>query len=40
MSVTRASVGAITLFVADAQRSKSFYSDVFDLEPVYPSSGK
>jgi lactoylglutathione lyase len=29
------SVGAITLFVDDPQRSKSFYQDVFDLSPIY-----
>jgi lactoylglutathione lyase len=29
------SVGAITLFVDDPQRSKSFYKDVFGLSPVY-----
>ena len=29
------SVGAITLFVEDPQRSKSFYQDVFDLSAVY-----
>jgi lactoylglutathione lyase len=29
------SVGAITLFVGDTQRSKSFYEDVFDLSPIY-----
>jgi catechol 2,3-dioxygenase-like lactoylglutathione lyase family enzyme len=30
-----ASVGAVTLFVDDPQRSKSFYQDVFDLSPIY-----
>ena len=29
------SVGAITLFVEDVQRSKSFYQDVFDLSPIF-----
>lgn len=29
------SVGAITLFVEDPQRSKSFYQDVFDLSAIY-----
>jgi catechol 2,3-dioxygenase-like lactoylglutathione lyase family enzyme len=29
------SVGAIPLFVADLQRSKSFYQDVFDVPVVY-----
>jgi catechol 2,3-dioxygenase-like lactoylglutathione lyase family enzyme len=29
------SVGAITLFVEDPQRSKSFYEKVFDLSPIY-----
>jgi catechol 2,3-dioxygenase-like lactoylglutathione lyase family enzyme len=29
------SVGAITLFVGDPQRSKSFYEDVFELSPIY-----
>ena len=28
-------VGAITLFVEDPQRSKSFYESVFDLAPIY-----
>jgi lactoylglutathione lyase len=35
MSESLASVGAITLFVEDPQRSKSFYEDVFDLSPIY-----
>lgn len=35
MSMAPANVGAITLFVASAQRSKSFYGNVFELEPVY-----
>jgi lactoylglutathione lyase len=29
------SVGAITLFVEDPRRSKSFYHDVFGLSPIY-----
>jgi catechol 2,3-dioxygenase-like lactoylglutathione lyase family enzyme len=29
------SVGAITLFVEDPQRSKSFYQDVFDVPVIY-----
>jgi catechol 2,3-dioxygenase-like lactoylglutathione lyase family enzyme len=29
------SVGAITLFVDDPQRSKTFYQDVFGLSPIY-----
>jgi lactoylglutathione lyase len=29
------SVGAITLFVEDRERSKSFYESVFDLAPAY-----
>src|ERR1700693_3119143 len=29
------SVGAITLFVDDPRRSKSFYQGVFDLSPIY-----
>jgi lactoylglutathione lyase len=28
-------VGAITLFVEDPERSKSFYHDVFDASPIY-----
>jgi lactoylglutathione lyase len=35
MTVSLKSVGAITLFVEDLQRSKSFYQDVFDLPVVY-----
>jgi catechol 2,3-dioxygenase-like lactoylglutathione lyase family enzyme len=30
-----ASVGAITLFVEDRHRSKSFYTAVFGVDPVY-----
>jgi catechol 2,3-dioxygenase-like lactoylglutathione lyase family enzyme len=29
------SVGAITLFVEDVQRAKSFYEDVFDVSAIY-----
>ena len=29
------SVGAITLFIEDRQRAKSFYERAFDVEPVY-----
>jgi lactoylglutathione lyase len=29
------SIGAITMFVEDPQRSKSFYEQVFDAEAVY-----
>jgi lactoylglutathione lyase len=35
MTESLRNVGAITLFVDDPQRSKSFYEDVFDLSPVY-----
>ena len=35
MAASLRSVGAITLFVDDPQRSKSFYEDVFDLSPIY-----
>ena len=35
MTASLGSVGAITLFVDDPQRSKSFYQDVFDLSPIY-----
>jgi catechol 2,3-dioxygenase-like lactoylglutathione lyase family enzyme len=28
-------LGAITLFVEDLERSKSFYRDVFGLEPIF-----
>jgi catechol 2,3-dioxygenase-like lactoylglutathione lyase family enzyme len=34
MTASLKSVGAITLFVEDTQRSKTFYQDVFDL-PVH-----
>ena len=35
MTVSLKSVGAITLFVEDPQRSKSFYERVFDLPVTY-----
>lgn len=35
MSASLKSVGAITLFVEDSQRSKAFYEGVFDLSPIY-----
>ncbi len=35
MSQSLRSVGAITMFVEDPQRSKSFYERVFDVSPVY-----
>ena len=35
MSESLRSVGAITLFVEDLQRAKSFYRDVFDLPVVW-----
>jgi len=35
VSASLKSVGAITLFVDDPQRSKSFYEDVFDLSVIY-----
>jgi lactoylglutathione lyase len=35
MKSAPASLGAITLFVADPAQSKAFYSKVFDLDPVY-----
>ena len=35
MRASLKNVGAITLFVEDPQRSKSFYEDVFDLSPIY-----
>jgi catechol 2,3-dioxygenase-like lactoylglutathione lyase family enzyme len=35
MTVSLRSVGAITLFVEDLQRAKSFYRDVFDLPVVW-----
>jgi catechol 2,3-dioxygenase-like lactoylglutathione lyase family enzyme len=35
VTVSLRSVGAITLFVDDPQRSKAFYEGVFDLTPIY-----
>ncbi len=35
MSESLQSVGAITLFVEDRQRSQSFYEKAFELAPVY-----
>jgi catechol 2,3-dioxygenase-like lactoylglutathione lyase family enzyme len=35
MSVSLKSVGAITMFIEDVQRSKAFYERVFDVQPVY-----
>lgn len=35
MSASLKSVGAITLFVEDPQRSKAFYERVFDLAVIY-----
>jgi len=35
VSTSLASVGAITLFVDDAKRSKVFYEHVFDVSPIY-----
>ena len=35
MSAPPASVGAITLFVEDAKRSKAFYEGVFDLATIF-----
>ena len=35
MSASLKSVGAITLFVEDAERSKSFYQEVFDVPVIY-----
>jgi catechol 2,3-dioxygenase-like lactoylglutathione lyase family enzyme len=35
MSTSLKSVGGITLFVADPQRSKSFYENVFELSPMW-----
>jgi lactoylglutathione lyase len=35
MSASLKSVGAITLFVEDPQRSKSFYQDVFDVPVLF-----
>jgi catechol 2,3-dioxygenase-like lactoylglutathione lyase family enzyme len=35
MSDSLNSVGAITMFVDDRKRAKSFYERAFDIEPVY-----
>jgi len=35
MTASLKSVGAITLFVEDPRRSKSFYEDVFDVPAIY-----
>jgi lactoylglutathione lyase len=35
MSISLKSVGAITIFVEDPQRSKAFYEKVFDAPAVY-----
>lgn len=35
MSVSLASVGAITLFVGDPQRSKAFYEQAFDVPVIW-----
>ena len=35
MSVSLKSVGAITLFVEDLERSKAFYANAFDVPAVY-----
>ena len=35
VSASLRSVGAITLFVEDPERSKSFYQGVFELSPIY-----
>ena len=35
MTETLSSVGAITMFVADRDRAKSFYEMTFDAEPVF-----
>ena len=35
MSASLKSVGAITLFVEDPQRSKTFYQHVFDVSAIY-----
>jgi lactoylglutathione lyase len=35
VSASLKSVGAITLFVEDTQRSKSFYEDAFELPVIY-----
>ena len=35
MSALPTSLGAITLFIQDPQRSKAFYERVFELAPIY-----
>ena len=35
MSVSLKSVGALTMFVEDPQRSKAFYEKAFDVPAVY-----
>ena len=35
MSEPLKSVGAITMFIEDKERAKSFYEAAFDVEPVY-----
>ncbi|HYZ92155.1 MAG TPA: VOC family protein [Actinomycetota bacterium] len=35
MSAPLKGIGAITLFVEDLERSRSFYQDVFGLKPIY-----
>jgi catechol 2,3-dioxygenase-like lactoylglutathione lyase family enzyme len=35
VGVSLKSVGAVTLFVEDLEHSKSFYQDVFDLQPIW-----
>jgi catechol 2,3-dioxygenase-like lactoylglutathione lyase family enzyme len=35
MSQSLRSVGVITLFVADAKRSKAFYESVFDIKSIF-----
>jgi catechol 2,3-dioxygenase-like lactoylglutathione lyase family enzyme len=35
VAVSLKSVGAITLFVEDAERAKAFYGATFDLSPIY-----
>ena len=34
MSNWQKKIGAITLFVEDPERSKAFYQEVFELEPM------
>jgi len=38
MSVSLKSVGAITMFVEDPQRSKAFFQNVFDVSVIYEDS--